>query len=121
MPRFRRAFAPLLATLFALTPIFPQAAHAHPVQPAVMITIPGASFNGEASVASRNALPRIGGTTDFIRFDASTNMVYITDGPNFAVDVFDTNAQAMVERINLTNGPHDAIGDDNLGVLMAPL
>src|SRR5579864_9123553 len=112
MPRFPRAFAPLLATLFALTPIFPEAAHAQTIQPTVMINIPGVSFNNEAGVASRNAPPRIGGTTDFIRFDANTNMVYLTDGPNFAVDVFDTNAQAMVERINLTNGPHDAIVDD---------
>ncbi|HLY65781.1 MAG TPA: hypothetical protein VKU60_09630 [Chloroflexota bacterium] len=60
-------------------------------------------------------------STDFIRYDAASHLMYLTDGANLGVDVFDTSAKKMVERIPLPAAPHDLVIDDSLHLMLTAL
>jgi len=60
-------------------------------------------------------------TTDFIRYDAASHLMYLADGANLGVDVFDTSAKKLLERIPLPAAPHDMIVDDSLHLMLAAL
>lgn len=110
MNRVRAGLTALVCVLVWI----PRPASAAANTPAIEIQIPGLPLN--------MAAPRqTGWSTDFIRYDASGNRTYLTDGANKAVDVFDPDAKAMIERITVPDAPHDAIVDDAQHLLMVPL
>ena len=63
----------------------------------------------------------LGLSTDFIRYDPTSHLMYLADGANLAVDVFDTAAKKMIERIPLSGAPHDVIVDDSLNLMAVPM
>src|SRR4051794_12425265 len=110
----RRFFASVLAAILGLGLALPPEAHAANLVPVKNIPIPGFPLN--------LADPRgTGLSTDFIRFDPTTNLIYLTDGANKSVDVFDAATKQMVDRITMADVPHDVIVDDALHVMITPL
>ncbi|HEX6513414.1 MAG TPA: hypothetical protein VF157_14005 [Chloroflexota bacterium] len=78
------------------------------------IDMPGVGLNPPNARA-------LGLSTDFIRYDPTSKLTYLTDGANLAVDVFDTAAKKMTERIPLSGAPHDIIVDDSLNLMAVPM
>src|SRR5581483_8643557 len=103
----RSVFRSLLAAIFGLALILPQARSASAagptvLKPSVKINMPGLPLN--------LANPRgTGLSTDFIRYHPVTRLIYLTDGANKSVDVFNSVGQQMVGRITVPDSPHDAI------------
>ena len=93
------------------------------LRPTVTIDIPGVSLNpGAGRSAGLSSTIQPGGlSTDFIRYDAASHLMYLADGANLGVDVFDTSAKKMIERIPTPSAPHDMIFDDSLHLMLAAL
>ena len=84
------------------------------LRPTATIDMPGVGLNPPNARA-------LGLSTDFIRYDPASKLTYLADGANLAVDVFDTSARKMTERIPTSGAPHDAIVDDSLKILAVPM
>lgn len=84
------------------------------LKPAFTIDMPGVGLNPPNARG-------LGLSTDFIRYDPTSRLTYLTDGANLAVDVFDTAARKQVARIPLSGAPHDAIVDDSLSLMAVPM
>lgn len=84
------------------------------LRPTATIDMPGIGLNPQNARG-------LGLSTDFIRYDPTSKLTYLTDGANLAVDVFDTAAKKMTERIPVSGAPHDAIVDDSLSLMAVPM
>lgn len=112
MPRFRCS---LIATALGLALFAPQLAaiaFGDVLAPVAKIDIPGVGF----SVSARGP-----SGSDIITYDRGTRLIYLADGRNNAVDVFDPATNKMVYRIPLLGDPHQVYVDNDKGLLYAAL
>lgn len=84
------------------------------LRPFATIDMPGVGLNPQNARG-------LGLSTDFIRYDPTSKLTYLTDGANLAVDVFDTASKKMTERIPVSGAPHDVIVDDSLSMMAVPM
>ncbi|HEY3116469.1 MAG TPA: hypothetical protein VGK54_06990, partial [Chloroflexota bacterium] len=112
MSRFRCS---LMATALAFALFAPQVAmiaFGESLAPVAKIDIPGVGFTVGARGPSGS---------DIITYDPGTKMIYLANGRNNAVDVFDPATNKMVYRIPLLGDPHQVYVDNDKGLLYAAL
>src|SRR5205823_7188199 len=108
--RWIHVLATSLLTLASLIPPLVATAYGATLTPDVRIAIPGTGFNSQA-----------GGGADIITYDPGTALIYLTDGANNAIDVFDPATNSMVGRIPTQAGPHQIYVDNDKHLMYAAL